>query len=280
MDIEIIDLLIENYNICRFLIGDIDNLKITMDHLTGPQICNMVEKRGYELIQEALIISYNNGFLEDLITEILRKVKVRTDYGLKYTDNKDEGISVAIDYINSFIKPSKTLFRYRNNEITISTGVKSIELARINEMKDTEVRHLLEKCYIYLENKEFDEVITLSRTILENVILRCLDKLDHPEEYGGSLQKMKIDLEERWNTNKDTPKPIKDLLKNVMNGINLIANIRNKYSSAHARGYVKVEIDYPETKFILDSCISICDFLLNSEKYGLITKRTVIEKHD
>lgn len=201
----------------------------------------------------------------------------------RYIPNKREETSI---YTNEELKKEtlkevEAYFNHINNILNFS-GKKLIYLNKkykiIDLIEDSQVTHDIDKHINFdyvrnfpfrlkdnLEDENYDTVITQSRTLLEEVYIHILEYSN--KDYNsakGNLQKLNsmVKTELKMKNNRDYDKRINELLSGLNKINDAIGKMRNENSDSHGVGSKRININRREAKLVMNSAITICDYIL------------------
>lgn len=147
----------------------------------------------------------------------------------------------ALRLINVILLTAKKELRLTNHSFVIADiGEKIvIDTPKVNIVSQQYIRDLPNRIKDDLTNKDFDSVITKSRTLLEEVLIYIIEKLTM-ERYknNGDLIKIYQDATDLLNMRqqKDWDKRVKELLGGMHKMVSAISCMRNLNSDAHGAG--------------------------------------------
>ncbi|WP_390579856.1 abortive infection family protein, partial [Staphylococcus pseudintermedius] len=201
----------------------------------------------------------------------------------RYIPNKREETSI---YTNEELKKEtlkevEAYFNHINNILNFSDK-KLIYLNKkykiIDLIEDSQVTHDIDKHINFdyvrnfpfrlkdnLEDENYDTVITQSRTLLEEVYIHILEYSN--KDYNsakGNLQKLNsmVKTELKMKNNRDYDKRINELLSGLNKINDAIGKMRNENSDSHGVGSKRININRREAKLVMNSAITICDYIL------------------
>lgn len=201
----------------------------------------------------------------------------------RYIPNKREETSI---YTNEELKKEtlkevEAYFNHINNILNFSDK-KLIYLNKkykiIDLIEDSQVTHDIDKHINFdyvrnfpfrlkdnLEDENYDTVITQSRTLLEEVYIHILEYSN--KDYNsakGNLQKLNsmVKTELKMKNNRDYDKRINELLSGLNKINDAIGKMRNENSDRHGVGSKRININRREAKLVMNSAITICDYIL------------------
>lgn len=114
-----------------------------------------------------------------------------------------------------------------------------------------------------ISEKNYDECLTKSRTLLEEVFCKVIeDKGDEPKAKGNINQLYK-QVKDLYNMhgNKDMDVRINTLISGLETIVNSVAEMRNKASDAHGMGAKRFNISEHHSRLVLNSALTIAEFI-------------------
>jgi len=119
-----------------------------------------------------------------------------------------------------------------------------------------------------LNSKDYDSVITKSRTLIEEVCVYIIERIGGGAiKNTGKILNLYGEVEKILNLQTDPryDKRINQLLSGLTSIINSVASLRNIGSDAHGVGSKRYNIQRSEAMLIANATITLCTYLL--EKY-------------
>ena len=117
-----------------------------------------------------------------------------------------------------------------------------------------------------LKNKDFDSVVTKSRTLLEEVFIYIIEK-STKERYSskGNIQLIYAEVKDLLNIKPqgDWDKRVCDLINGINKIVDAIGSMRNMNSDAHGVGQRRIDIREREARLIASSAIMISEYMLS-----------------
>ena len=185
----------------------------------------------------------------------------------KIKDTHKSIISIALKQINSHLLIAKKELRIINNSFVLSDiGEKSvIETPKVRIVTYQYIRKLPERIKEDLSNKDYDSVITKSRTLLEEVLIYIIEQLTK-ERYksNGDLIKIYQEATELLNMRqkKEWDKRVNELLGGLHKIVNSISSMRNINSDAHGVGASRISVSEREALLVANSAIMLSEYWL------------------
>ena len=138
------------------------------------------------------------------------------------------------------------------------------------------VQTLKERCQKDLASDNYEGVITKSRTMLEEVFIYVIGEEYDRREYKGNIGKMFDKVKSICNINKDNvPAPIENTTTCLNSIVNEIAQIRKDYSESHGIGKTRVVLSEAETMLVINSSITLAEYVLSVYSGSSLNERTV-----
>ena len=176
-------------------------------------------------------------------------------------------IYAALDDINACLLLSGKELRRIHGSFSVSTIGKTeiIEAPIIEDVSLAYIQKLPERIQSDLENKDFDSVVTKSRTLLEEVLIFIIEKKrGSTYESKGNLIEICKDCKQELGMiqKKEWDKRINEMLSGLERIINAISGMRNIGSDSHGVGSSRIEIKEREALLIANASMMYCEYLL------------------
>lgn len=283
--------LLAQRDIIDILIGDTivfekDDKQFRLPYLSGPMLCGISVKYGLECTY-----SWSGGgksrwqYLKDLIEYLDQRdavdelLKELFDFGrfnqiLNDCRSREEIkqnylaiIESTISAINAQLYYSHKELLFVNNRFVISDIGKPIAVPteHISSINVEYVRGLLGRVEEDLCSKQYDSVVTKSRTLVEEVIIYILEQRgvtaptsgNLPELYKGCKATLGMTQDRSWD------KRILEMLSGLEKIVSAICGMRNTNSDAHGAGSSRIEIKEREARLIVNASITMCEYILD-----------------
>lgn len=282
--------LLAQRDIINILIGDTvilekDDKQFCLPYLSGPMLCNVSMKYGLECNY-----SWSGGgksrwqYLKDLIeyldqqdavddllielfdfgrfNEILKDYKNRSVIEQYYKDI----VQSTIATINAQLFYSRKELVYINGRFVISDIGRSIAIPaeKVTCISADYVRSLVGRVEEDLHNKQYDSVVTKSRTLVEEVIIYILEQRGVTVPTSGKLPELYRECKATLGMIQDKTwdKRILEMLSGLEKIVNAICGMRNTNSDAHGAGSARIEIKEREARLIVNASITMCEYIL------------------
>lgn len=183
-------------------------------------------------------------------------------------------VNGAISKINAILLFSQKQLRIVNQQFVLcQAGEEPVIVApKVKVVTYQYIRELPERIKVDVEAKDYDSVVTKSRTLLEEVLIYIIEQTTH-ERYRSNGDLLTIYNEVRdllgLKSQGDWDKRVNELLGGVYKVVNSIASMRNINSDAHGAGSGRVQIYKREALLIANSAMMIAEYWLsvfNKEK--------------
>lgn len=283
--------LLAQRDIINILIGDTvilekDDKQFRLPYLSGPMLCALSTKFGLECTY-----TFGGGgksrwqYLKDLIEyldqrgavdELLKELFDFSRFNQIFNDcrNREEIkqnylaiIESTISAINAQLYYSHKELLFVNNRFVVSDIGKpiTVPIEHISSMNVEYVRGLVGRVEEDLCSKQYDSVVTKSRTLVEEVIIYILEQRgvtvptsgNLPELYKGCKATLGMTQDRSWD------KRILEMLSGLEKIVSAICGMRNTNSDAHGAGSSRIEIKEREARLIVNASITMCEYILD-----------------
>lgn len=281
---EILDFIIGDYSLPSIKRED-ESIQIQLPYLKGYQIDDLFQKfelghpsyseygnsrwaRMKTLIYELDKVGKAHQLIDYLFSKNRFQSKVNEFANIQSFDNYvADVLTFGIDYINKHLYLSgKELIlteRYcyiqdRDNKLIVKCkNTKSINSQYIKSLSDRIIGDL--------ESKNYDSVITKSRTLIEEVLIYIISENKETPTDSGNINRLHQQCKSILNMqqSKEYDKRINGLLSGLEKIIENISNLRNINSDAHGVGNNRIEIKEREAILISNASQIYCDYLLS-----------------
>ena len=273
--------------IINVLIGDVELFNgYRLPYMSGPDLCKLCTQFGLPMTytwggQNMSRWMYMDQLLEylnkqDRINELLAylfdlgRFKELNSLGDidKITETHKALVQSALNAINAELLIAKKELRLVNQRYVLAhIGEKVvINTPKVNVVTQQYIRELPNRIKEDLANKDYDSVITKSRTLLEEVLIYIIEKLTM-ERYksNGVLVKIYQDATELLNMRqkKDWDKRVNELLGGLYKMVSAISSMRNINSDAHGAGSGRIEIKEREALLASQSAMMLAEYWLS-----------------
>lgn len=175
-------------------------------------------------------------------------------------------VNSAIIHINTIIKLSrKELVEINHRYCIIDTGRNNIiDSPKIESLNLSYIQDLQIRCKNDFIERNYDSVITKSRTLIEEVLIHILEEANvSPSESGqiGTLYNQVKDVRNMHQCSK-YDKRVNGLLSGLEKIVSNIGDMRNINSDAHGVGRNRININEKEARLVMNAAISFCEYIL------------------
>ena len=282
--------LLINRKIIDVLIGDVKLYgEFSLPYMSGPELCQVsttfglartytwgnrgvANKSRWEYMQDLMKHLNPQGRIPDLLSYLMQQDRFKNLIGvgdIQKVDKTYKGvIKSAIDAINAQLVIARVELRLVNKTFVLTRAGEEvvIETPKVKNITSQYIRELLDRIKDDLDNKDYDSVITKSRTLLEEVLIFIIEKMTF-ERYksSGDLVKMYQDATELLNMRQksDWDKRINELLGGLHKIVNAISSMRNMNSDAHGAGSGRINIKKREALLAAHSSMMLAEYWLS-----------------
>ena len=280
-------LLINNKSILSILIGDVNVFEnYSLPYLSGPQLCDLSTQFGFArsygmgggnpsrwvYMQELLQFLNIQDRVGELLSYLFKMERFNQLTGLgdveKIKATYKAIIEGAISNINCHLLIARKELRIIHNQFVIVTigGEVKFEAPKVKVVTSQYIQELPERIKDDLENKDYDSVITKSRTLLEEVLIYIIEKMTF-ERYksSGDLVKIYQDATELLGMRQksDWDKRVNEMLGGLHKLVSAISSMRNMNSDAHGAGSSRINIRKKEALLVANSSMMLAEYWLS-----------------
>ena len=286
--------LLNNRTVIDVLIGDVNVYdRYSMPRLTGPNLCELstsfglkrtytwggVNESRWMYMQSLLDYLCKQDRVPELLAYLFDMKRFDNLVGLgapeEVNNTYKKIIDGAIGHINSKLLLSRKELRIIEGSFVIAgtDDVPIIEAPKVKVVTRQYIRELPDRIKSDIDNKDFDSVITKSRTLLEEVFIFIIEKLTK-EKYksNGDLVKIYQEVTGLLNMRQSSEwdKRINELLGGLHKILGAVSSMRNMNSDAHGAGASRITIQEREAVLVANSSMMIAEYMLSvySQKYG------------
>lgn len=281
--------IIINRRIIDILIGDekvYDDY--TLPYYSGSQLCDLCCEFGlartyywgnkgtnqsrWMYMQDLMLYLNKQGRIPELLARIFDMKNFESLSKLPspelVEDFYNNIVESALKKINVFLMLAKQELRVHKGRFAlVEIGKEPVfNTPKVKVVNRQYVQELPDRIKDDIKNKDFDSVITKSRTLLEEVLIFIIEKLTH-ERYKSSGNLIKIYnettelLNMRQQNNWDTR--VNELLGGLHKIVSAISSMRNINSDAHGAGASRVNIKEREAVLTANSSMILAEYWLS-----------------
>ena len=148
--------------------------------------------------------------------------------------------------------------KYREDGVALSAvpAIKKVDYAYIREIS--------ERAQKDVEKGDFDSALTKSRTLLEEVFCRVIEKRGEAAEKSGEIRNKYNQVKRLYHMHQDadTDHRINGLLSGLEKILTAITEMRNGASDAHGVGSRRINIKAHHARLFVNSAQTMADFIL------------------
>lgn len=279
--------LLQNRTVYNILIGDMVVCEgYSMPRYSGPQLCELSTMFG--LPQQYMMGGQNLSrwmYMRDLIQYVETNNKTSELLAYLFAFQRFESLNLkgtqdeikakynnivngAIAKINEKLLFSGVQLQIIRNQFVVSKIGEAIvvEAPKIKNITYQYIRELPDRIKDDISNKDYDSVVTKSRTLLEEVLIFIIEKKTK-ERYKSNGDLLKIYAEAKSLLNitqqKEWDVRINDLLSGINKIIDAIGRMRNMNSDAHGAGAGRIVIKEREARLIAASAVMVSAYMLS-----------------
>lgn len=211
-----------------------------------------------------------------LLVKLIRFLLSLEHFQDKYysIDSKDNIINTyqldvqyAIEAINNslFYSHKKLVYSETDFNIVDLNTNRVIISDNIDQMSTFYIRSLYKRIQENIDREEYDNVVTKSRTLLEEVCIYIIESKGAEPSDNGNVKTLYNECKQilGMTIQTDWDKRVKELLSGFEKIIDAIASMRNNNSDAHGVGTQRITIRKHEAILIANASIAVSEYLLN-----------------
>lgn len=258
----------------------------TMPYLSGPDLCALCSNFGlprtyswsggscsrWEYMIDLMKFLNKQDRMNDLLSYLFELENFTQLVSLGdvelITTKHSEIVKGVIKKINGHLVLAKKELRLLNDAFIIANIGEGMvfEAPIIKGVTCQYIRELPERIKGDVENKDFDSVVTKSRTLLEEVLIYIIENQTKKEyKSSGDLNKIYQEVTEMLNMrqNGDWDKRVNELLGGLHKMVSAISGMRNIGSDAHGVGTSRINIKEREARLIAQSSMLLAEYWLS-----------------
>lgn len=279
--------LLQNRTVYDVLIGDMPVYEgYTMPRYSGPQLCELSTAFGlpkvytmggrnlsrWMYMRDLLVYVEKNNNTNELLAYLFAFQRFES---LGLVGTQEEIKTLYNNIVNGALAKINEKLIFGENQLQIikgqfvltKTGEKVVvEAPKIKTITYQYIRELPDRIKEDIANKDYDSVVTKSRTLLEEVMIFIIEKTTK-EHYKSNGDLMKIYAEAKSLLNMTQRKDWDDRINDMISGLNkiidAIGRMRNMNSDAHGVGISRIEIKERESRLIAASAVMVAEYLLS-----------------
>ena len=261
------------------VLGECEEYRKAMPYRSGTDLVELCKAFGLEEKYGASRWVY----IEDLIKHTIDENRCNELLKYLFDEGNFEGLSVlgspeefdsayksiveaTINKINSIIRMTKHELQIINSDFyMVECGKKPcVQTKAFNLISMPYVHGLKVRCEQDFVSKNYDSVITKSRTLIEEVLIHILEENAQQTMSNGDINKLYNEVKTLFGMqqSKDYDRRVNGLLGGLEKIVNAVAEMRNNDSDAHGVGNGRISIRECEAQLVMNSSISFCEYYL------------------
>ena len=279
--------LLRNRKIIDVLIGDTKVYQeYHMPYYSGPQLCELSTSFGlpqsyswgggcmsrWQYMDELLVHTNSIGKTNNLLAYLFDFARFAS-LDLKGNIEQIRAIHSAIvtealKVINgNLVFSGYELVVLHNQFLLKKTGEDVVvEAPKVKVVTYQYIQELPDRIRDDIQNKDFDSVVTKSRTLLEEVFIYIIEKMTK-ERYqsNGNISQIYSEVKDVINMRQQSTwdRRVNDMISGINKIIDAIGSMRNINSDAHGVGVGRIAIKEREARMIASSAIMVAEYVLS-----------------
>lgn len=223
-------------------------------------------------MQDLLKFLNPQGRIPELLSFLIQQERFDCLIGIGDIHKVDETykniLKGAIDAINAQLVISRMeLHLIKKHFVLIEIGKEvTFETPIVRVISSQYIRELPERIKDDIDNKDYDSVLTKSRTLLEEVLIFIIEKLTF-ERYksSGDLVKIYQDATSLLNMRqkREWDQRVNELLGGLHKIVSAVSSMRNMNSDAHGAGSNRITIKKREALLVANSSMMLAEYWLS-----------------
>lgn len=199
--------------------------------------------------------------MERFSTELksLEPDKIKEVYNL-ITEAAIKKINLTLYFSNHELKRIKEHFF-----VTACGSASIVDSPQTKSYDIPYVHSLMERCTEDFIAKNYDSVITKSRTLIEEVLLYVLEQKNIECQPNWSITQKLSAVKKELHLQQDSTydKRVNSMVSGLDKIIQAIVEMRNSNSDAHGAGIKRINIKEPEARLVMNSAMTICEYIIS-----------------
>lgn len=224
----------------------------------------------WEYVEHLFKFAVAAGFCDDVLRFFFNQEQfenLREIPSIKDIDRIHQAIvQEAIKQINIYIRMSRSeLILHEGHFYIVNIGrAPEIETPKLDATSIPYVQGLRERCKEAFVAGNYDNVITKSRTMVEEVLVKVMEDNAVPDIAKGDVIKQFNQVKTLYGMQQS--KGYDSRVNNLLNGlekiVQSIAEMRNISSDAHGVGSRRISLSESEARLIMNSAITLCEYII------------------
>lgn len=252
-----------------------------MPYLSGSKLCDISRQFGlpteysgksrWEYLSDLIHFSIKNENTSKLLSFLFSK----REFSKKLYDLPSNMVDIAhkeivekiLEKINKPLHFSDYELIKNQDEFFIQKKGQSIKVPSrtLKSIDRKYISELPERAMKDIQEKNYDSVLTKSRTLLEEVFFYVIEKKGGKPNETGNINKLYGQVKDLYSMhqNKDIDRRINELLSGLEKILNAIREMRNTESDAHGVGAKRINISEHHARLFINSAMTMADFILS-----------------
>lgn len=143
--------------------------------------------------------------------------------------------------------------------------INALNIPALKKINSEYIRSITQRAIENVNKGNFDEALTLARTLLEDVFIHIIEKQNISVKSNGQIQDLYKQVRTLYNMHNDSnmDKRINGLLSGLNNIVSAIGEMRNTAGSAHGYGSKRISIKDYHARLCVNSAMALADFVLS-----------------
>ncbi|WP_031548877.1 abortive infection family protein [Oribacterium sp. FC2011] len=175
--------------------------------------------------------------------------------------------NTVIDKINAKLALGRHELQFLGGHFYLTNINQKVEIQapKISRVDLSYVRKLPERCNEEMIQGNYDNVITKSRTLIEEVLVYILEKNNQEIQSKGDIGRLYNQVKNLYNMqqNKNYDGRVNSLLFGLEKIIESIGAMRNTNSDAHGVGSARIKVKEREARLTMNSAMTFCEYILS-----------------
>lgn len=278
---------LQNRTIIDILIGDVVVYEdYRLPYYSGPKLCELSTMFGlyktymwggqnlsrWEYMRDLLSFVEESNKTNDLLMYLFAFQRFES-HNLKGTTDEikttyNNIVNGAIAKINEKLLFAGVQLRVLNNQFVLLKTSEEVvvEAPKVKVVTYQYIQELPDRIKDDIQNKDFDSVVTKSRTLLEEVFIYIIEKVTK-ERYqsNGNISQIYSEVKDLINMRQQSTwdRRVNDMISGINKIIDAIGSMRNINSDAHGVGVGRIAIKEREARMIASSAIMVAEYVLS-----------------
>lgn len=242
-------------------------LRIISAHFGLNAICSLT----YEYLCMLIMHCIKKNSISDLLSYFFDKIRFvdllsNRNFTIEQVDNiYEEIVWHAVYEINFMLNfYNKKLVKSGEKYDIVSTDPNIIiDTPKIKTIDRDYILSTYQKAINDISEKNYDECLTKSRTLLEEVFCKVIEDKGEEPSGKGNIKQLYKQVKDLYNMHGDSDmdKRINTLISGLETIVNSVSEMRNKASDAHGIGAKRINILEHHARLVLNSALTMAEFV-------------------